>query len=254
MCLACATDLAAAELAERPTETMPIPELLPPTPPAGRHRQRRRLLKLSYFAAGAGVAVVVLAVALVVAQIGELLGGGRGGSPGAGATPPAGGESTAGETPSRAPRAGSCEPQTVTAPGPGAWRMATRRGDIQLTGQGGSTRLLFRVYRAGAADGAASVSVEAMPADEAESRFGIDPPGDGETAVVVSFSPEFRGVGRRFEIGRVGAVDGVIISNEGSGVVAVAGVGGSGCFNLAASGWEEGAAGRSAELVIDIER
>jgi hypothetical protein len=252
---------------ERPTETFAVgPTEQPAAQPQSAHtpppapalptrmppRRRRQVLKASYAAAGAAIALLAIAALLVIGQLGELLDRQPAGVPGA--TPASGGAPTdPPATPARdAPVA--CEAQRVSAPDSGAWRMATRRGDIALSGQGSATRLLLRIYRAGSTDDAASVGVEALSAAEVEARYGAAPPGGAEAALVVTFSPEFRMSGRSFELGRVGAVDGVLITSTDDGIVGLVGLRGSGCFSLRAPGWEDGPADRSAEIILDVER
>jgi hypothetical protein len=241
---------------ERPTETFPVQSadqsaVLPPPvqlPP----RRRRQVLKLSYAAAGAGLALLAIAALFVVGQLGELLGRQPVEAPG---TTPGGGAlvtEPSATPPGDAPVA--CEAQSVTAPNAGAWRMATRRGDIALSSQGSATRLLLRIYRAGSTDDAASVAVEALSATDVESRYGATPPGGAEAALAVTFSPEFRMSGRSFELGRVGTVEGVLISSTDDGIVGLVGLRGDGCFSLRAPGWEDGTSDRSAEIILDVER
>lgn len=254
LCLSCGSSLPEqADAADRPTETLPaVPPLGPAPPaPATQPRRRRKVLKLSYFAAGAGLGLLAVAGFVVVSQIGELLGGQPGRSPAAGT--PAGAAGPAESETSAAPSS-TCAAQAVAAPEEGAWRLAARRGDIQLTSEGNVTRLLLRASRGGSADDSARVNAELLGAAEAETRHALAPPGGAEAAIVVTFSPEFRMSGRSFELGRVGNVAGAFISSADDGLVAIIGVGGSGCFSLRAPAWEEGSAGRSADIVIDVER
>ena len=238
---------------ERPTEPLPV-QPQPPLVPASRRRRWRS--RATYFAAGAGVVALLVAVILVVAQLGDLLGrpglGGQG-SPPAGESPGSGETPDGNATPDRG-QGGDCPPQTVSAPEAGAWRMATRQGDLQLSSQGSATRLLFRVYRAGNADAAAQVTAEIVPPDEVEPRFGVAGPGGGDAALVITFSEEFRASGNRFELDSVGSVSGMVLSDVESGLVAVAGIRGNGCFELGADGWAGEGSPQSADVYVDISR
>jgi hypothetical protein len=252
---------------ERPTETFAVgPIEQPAAQPPSAHtplpapavsarlppRRRRQVLKASYAAAGAAIALLVIAALFVAGQLGELLGRQPVAEPGA---TPASGAAVTDPPPSPANGAApDCEAKSVTAPNAGAWRMATRRGDIVLSSQGSATRLLLRIYRAGSTNDAASVAVEALSAVDVESRYGATPPGGAEAALAVTFSPEFRMSGRSFELGRVGTVEGVLISSTDDGIVGLVGLRGAGCFSLRAPGWEDGPEDRSAEIIIDVER
>jgi hypothetical protein len=236
---------------ERPTEPLPVQPQPPPLPSA---RLRRRRIKAAYFAAGAGLVALLVALVFVVIQLADFVG-----RPGAadGPTPP-----TAAATPSAErtdegspqPTGGlRCEAQAVRAPDTRAWRMATRRGDIQLTSQAGATRLTFRIYRGGRSENRAEVAAELVPSSEVESRFGVQPPGDGAATLVVTFSDEFRFGGDQIELGRVGSVAGVVISSQAAGAVAVVGLGRDGCYELQAPDWDGDTSPQSADVFIDIE-
>ena len=238
---------------ERPTEPLPV-QPQPPLVPASRRRRWRS--RATYFAAGAGVVALLFAVILVVAQLGELLGrpglGGQG-SPPAGELPGSDETPDGDATPDRG-QGGNCPPQTVSAPEAGSWRMATQQGDLQLSSRGSATRLLFRIYRAGNADAAAQVTAEIVPPEDVEPRFGVDRPGAGDAALVITFSDEFRASGNRFELGSVGSVSGMVLSDVESGLVAVAGIRGNGCFELGADGWAGSGSPQSTDVYVDVSR
>lgn len=220
-----------------------------PQPRAGQSsRHRRQRIKAIYIAAGAIAGAFIFALALVVAQLGDPPREPGGGSASTGAP-------AAEASPSSSSSAGNgaaCGPQRLVAPGAGTWRTATQRGDIQLRRQGESTRLLFRVYRSGAADDAATLSAEVLTPSEVETRVGLQPPAGADAALVITFSDEFRAAGDRFELGRVGSVSSVVVSSQPSGLVAVAGVEAAACFELRAPDWERAPSSQSAEIFVDI--
>lgn len=250
---------AASSAASAPPWVAPAAAQPPwPPPSAGTAVRRRRGLPL--LGAAALGALLVAAIVVVAGMLGQgganpLIGGAGSGaddarSPAAETAPARDSESP---SPEQTPRAGGggfrCETQTLTAPEARTWTVTRARWGQRS----GFDYISFVMRRGGNADEAATVTAELMPADEVWSRFGIDPPGSGDAALVVAFERAVRLSG---PFGR--SVDQRALQDfrlqGGEGVVhAVLGVAGSGCFQMSAPGWANGAP-RNVEVTLQIER
>lgn len=147
-----------------------------------------------------------------------------------------------------------CETQTSTDPSPTRWRIT----QAAWRPVGESDRFTLTLVRMPTrAPQRAEVTVELVPIDQVESRFGIPPPTVGDTAIVVQMDDPIR-LNATIERDAVAmsALRSVRVSGNGSGAVfAVLGVAGPGCFDLSIPTWDDFADPPSpSELVIEIER
>lgn len=99
-----------------------------------------------------------------------------------------------------------------------------------------------------------SVIIEVVAIEEVSDRYGVDPPAEGDVAVVMSF-PGQRLLGEihgTTGLGGLRTVD-IVRADDGS-PIAVLGVNGRGCTLATAPGWEAKPAPDTAQLVVDIKR
>jgi len=99
-----------------------------------------------------------------------------------------------------------------------------------------------------------SVLIEVVPIEEVSERYDVDPPAEGDVAVVMSF-PGQRLLGEihgTTGLGGLRTVD-IVRAQDGS-PIAVLGVNGRGCSLAATPGWESKPPPDSAQLIMDIKR
>ena len=71
---------------------------------------------------------------------------------------------------------------------------------------------------------------------------------------MITFSDEFRASGNRFGLGSVGSVASMVLLDVDSGLLAVAGIRGDGCFELGADGWAGDGSPQSADIYVALTR
>lgn len=166
----------------------------------------------------------------------------------AGATGPA----TAGATEPAAQADGtlSCEPQQISAPGPGRWLFHR----ANYASRGGRDSFVLNLRRDGDADDTAAVRAELVAPGEVPARYGLDAPAGSDAALVLVLDGPIRVAGPFGDRPGYRTLERFDVVRDGSGTVhAVLALRSNGCFAISAPDWQAGQMPDSTQLTVEIE-
>lgn len=220
--------------------------LPPPRPPRRAVTGRPTPARPSRNLVAAGLATVAAVLVLAIAGVAVMSN-----RPVAATTPGVGQSGGPGDSVTDGVAGTSCEVRELSAPASGRWRLW--RTEFGQRGRGDYLRLKLRGE--GDHEQTATATAQVIALDQVAQAYGLEPPTEGDVALVVSFNgpvtigggwgaaPRYSGL-RSFRIAR---------GREGN-VYAVAGVTGSGCFSVSGGAWDSGAPANATDITLEIER
>lgn len=139
-----------------------------------------------------------------------------------------------------------CEDQQLTASAPARWQLTSAAWGIRPR----FDYISFLLERIEDSEERGVVMASLVPLDDVSSRFGLNPPGSGDIALVLVFEGPIRAGQFARETGQQTLREFEVVRKDGDGY-AVLGVSGNGCFELVSPGWADPNAGE-VEVTVNI--